>query len=150
MCFINSYRIYLIAITISNITEPGKHICPEVYHHDKALTWRQSRYIRCNQQLPEKRQWYMWRELLKSLTFIIRRRLKQALDDWITPVDQIRTRYQAYRIKDQVYERKKPLHQVGHNWIQYTSGNQDWIENTSSQCNTLQGNNHKHNRNHFP
>jgi hypothetical protein len=67
--FINYCRLYLNVITISDITEPdGIHICPEIYHLDKAVMWRQRSDTRCNQQLPEKRQCYAWRKLIKNLT----------------------------------------------------------------------------------
>jgi hypothetical protein len=73
---------------------------------DKAFTWRQSSYIRCYQQFPEKRQWYAWWKLIKNLTFFGQQRLKKTLGDWINTADKIRTRYQAYRTENQIYERK--------------------------------------------
>jgi hypothetical protein len=94
--FINYCRLYLNVITILDITEPdGIHICPEIYHLDKAFTWRQRSDTRYNQQLPEKRQWYAWRKLIKNLTLFGRRRLKQVLGDWTATADQIRIKYQA-------------------------------------------------------
>jgi hypothetical protein len=56
---INYCRLYQNVIKISNITEPdGKYICSEVYQYNKAFTWREKSHIKCNQQIPEKPQWY--------------------------------------------------------------------------------------------
>jgi hypothetical protein len=47
--FINYCRLYLNVITILDVTEPDRiHICPEIYHLDKAFTWRQRSNTRCN------------------------------------------------------------------------------------------------------
>jgi hypothetical protein len=133
--FINYCRLYLNVITISDITEPdGIHICPEIYHLDKAVTWRQRSDTRYNQQLPEKHQWYAWRKLIKNLTLFGRRRLKQVLGDWTVTVDKIRIKYQAYRTENQVYERKDNY------FIMSNITERNTLADTKSTVNTLPDN----------
>ena len=106
---INQCRIYLHALTLSDITTvDGKHLEDSCYHHKIAKTISLVSYIPMVSK-PNKSIWHYWSKFLDTLTYPCSRRLKIPLGDWVCSSNHIRRKYTTYRDVDSIYTRRNTL-----------------------------------------